>query len=71
MEGLRFIGLRKGVQEIIDLMGNKDFEAARVRLTDAMALLDEILDHSTTDEDILEAGHYSALLGQLERRLKD
>lgn len=71
MEGLRFIGLRKDVQEIIDLIGNKDYKAARVKLTEANAQLDEILDHSTTDEDILEAGHYGALLGQLERRLKD
>jgi 3-keto-L-gulonate-6-phosphate decarboxylase len=69
MDGLRFIRLKKEVQHIIDLMGGNNFEEAQLKLTEAAALLDEILDHSSVDEDVLEAGHYQALLNQLQERL--
>ncbi|AWA30309.1 hypothetical protein HYN48_09550 [Flavobacterium magnum] len=69
MDGLRFIGLRKKTQEIIDLIGHGDLAEAKRRLTEAQMLLEDLLDHSTANDDVIEAGHYQALLAQLEKRV--
>ncbi|WP_298154990.1 hypothetical protein [Flavobacterium sp.] len=69
MDGLRFIKLRIIAQEIIDHIGVKDYDYARTRLAEATDMLNDILDHSTTQEDIIEAGHYQALLEQLKRKV--
>ncbi|AWI26219.1 hypothetical protein [Flavobacterium pallidum] len=68
MDGLRFIKLKIAVQEIIDHIGIRDYDYAREKLAAATDMLDDILDHSVTDEDVLEAGHYSALLEQLRKK---
>ncbi len=71
MEDLKFSSLKKDVQEIIDLMGNKDFQDATLKLNEASEFLDELIDFSEADEDLIEISKYQVLLNQLHQKIKD
>ena len=69
METNKFTALQKDVQEIIDLIGtNQNTEAAN-KLVEASDLLDELLDLSGDDEDLIEISKYQVLLNQLQQRI--
>ncbi|MDI1255501.1 MAG: hypothetical protein PSV16_05325 [Flavobacterium sp.] len=61
--------LKKNVQEIIDLMAQKEYAAATFKLADASELLDEILDLSADDGDLIEISRYQVLLNQLQQKI--
>lgn len=61
--------LKKTVQEIIDLMANKQNKEANNKLTEASEQLDELLDLAEEDEDLLELSRYQVLLNQLFQKI--
>lgn len=69
MENLKFSSLRKEVQDIIDLIAEHDYKAANNKLIEAGDYLDELLDFSETDEDLIEISKYQVLLNQLQVKI--
>lgn len=61
--------LKRTVQEIIDLIANKQNKEANNKLTEASDLLDELLDLTEEDEDLLELSRYQVLLNQLFQKI--
>lgn len=66
---LPFENLKQNVQEIIDLIASKDFEIANTKLIFVSELLDEILDHAETDEELIEVSKYQVLINQLHQKI--
>lgn len=69
MDGLKFSSLKNDVQEIIDLMALKKFKEANEKLIDASDFLDDLLDLSEEDEDLIEISKYQVLLNQLQQKI--
>ncbi len=57
--------LKNKVQEIIDLIGDKKNQEANIKLAEASELLDELLDLSGEDEDLIILSQFQVLLNQL------
>lgn len=64
-----FEQLKTQVQEIIDLMAQKQNREANNKLTEVSEALDELLDHSDEDEDLIEISKYQVLLNQLFQKI--
>ena len=71
MNSHKFSVLKNQVQKIIDLMAQNDFVEANFKLRDAREYLDELLDFSTDDSDLIEISKYSVLLNQLEQKISN
>ena len=71
MNSHKFSDLKNQVQEIIDLMAQKDFIEANFKLRDAGEYLDELFDFSTDDKDLIEISKYKVLLNQLEQKINN
>lgn len=69
MESNKFDVLKNSVQEIIDLIANKQNKEANNKLLEVSELLDEILDFSEEDEDLIEISRYQVLLNQLHQKI--
>ena len=69
MENDKFIILKNSVQEIIDLIGNKQIKEANNKLAEVSDLLDELLDFSDEDEDLQEISHYQVVLNKLHQKI--
>lgn len=69
MENNKFSILKKGVQEIIDLIAKKQNAEANTKLLEISDLLDELLDFSEEDEDLIEISRYQVLLNQLHQKI--
>ena len=69
MENNKFSELKNGVQEIIDLIALKNYKEANNKLVDVSEELDELLDHSEDDEDLIEISKYQVLLNQLHQKI--
>jgi len=69
MENLKFSSLKKEVQDIIDLLAQKEFKQANNKLAEASDYLDELLDFSEADEDLVEISKYQVLLNQLQLKI--
>ncbi len=65
----QFDELKKEVQKVIDLIAEKQYQQAIQKLSDAGDLLDELLDHSADDEDLIEISRYQVLLNQLQQKI--
>ena len=65
MQKNQFEELKNGVQEIIDLMATKDYQSANNKLLEVSEKLNEFLDHTDEDEDLIEISKYQVLLNQL------
>ena len=70
MDNLKFNTLKNQMQGIIDLMAAKEFIEANYKLLDACESLDELLDFSKNDEDLIEISKYQVLLTQLQQQIK-
>ena len=70
MDDSKFNTLRNQVQGIIDLMVKKEFIEANYKLLDAEESLEELLDFSKEDEDLIEISKYQVLLNQLEQKIQ-
>lgn len=64
-----FDQLKIQVQEIIDLIAQKQNREANNKLTEVSEALDELLDHSEEDEDLIEISKYQVLLNQLFQKI--
>ena len=69
MRNNQFEDLKNGVQEIIDLIAAKDNTSANNKLLEISEKLDDLLDHSDEDEDLIEISKYQVLLNQLFKKL--
>jgi hypothetical protein len=69
MNDSKFTSLKNDVQEIIDLIANKQFIDANYKLLDAGEYLDELLDHSDDDANLIEISKYQVLLNQLQQKI--
>ena len=65
----KFTVLRNNVQEIIDLIAIKQNKEANNKLLEVSELLDELLDFSDADEDLVEISRYQVLLNQLHQKI--
>lgn len=64
-----FSALKKDVQEVIDLIAAKQYQKAIEKLSAAGDMLDDLLDHSDDDEDLIEISRYQVLLNQLQQKI--
>ena len=69
MDNSKFTTLKSDVQEIIDLMANKQYIDANYKLLDAGEYLNDLLDHSDDDADLIEISKYQVLLNQLQQKI--
>ena len=69
MDKSQFEELRSGVQEIIDFIAAKDNKAANNKLLEVSEKLDEFLDHTDEDEDLIEISKYQVLINQLFQKI--
>jgi len=69
MEKNKFSTLKNEVQEIIDLIASNQNKEANNKLLEVSDLLDELLDFSDDDEDLMEISHYQVLLNQLHQKI--
>ena len=65
----KFTDLKIRVQEIIDLIAVKQNKEANNKLLEVSDLLDELLDFSDEDEDLMEISRYQVLLNQLHQKI--
>ncbi|MDI6050314.1 hypothetical protein QLS31_10770 [Flavobacterium sp. XS2P24] len=65
----KFGDLKKGVQEIIDLIASRNGREANNKLVDVSEDLDELLDFAEEDEDLIEISKYQVLLNQLQQKI--
>ena len=69
MENDKFALLKNSVQEIIDLIAAKNAKEANNKLVEVSDQLDDFLDFSDEDEDLIEISKYQVLLNQLHQRI--
>ncbi|MES2239231.1 MAG: hypothetical protein V4497_03120 [Bacteroidota bacterium] len=69
MENDKYASLKAEVQEIIDLIAAKNAKDANNKLVDVSELLDDMLDTSDEDEDLVEISKYQVLLNQLYQKI--
>lgn len=69
MENNKFADLKKGIQELIDLIAAKNGKEANNKLVDISEDLDELLDFAEEDEDLIEISKYQVLLNQLQQKI--
>ena len=69
METSPFEEFKKGVQEIIDLIANKDNKLANNKLLEISEKLDDFIDHTDDDENLREISNYQVLLNQLFQKI--
>jgi hypothetical protein len=65
----KFIELNKNVQAIIDLIASKNAKEANNKLVEVSDDLDDLLDHSEEDEELIEISRYQVLLNQLQQKI--
>ena len=69
MENDKFALLKSNVQEIIDMIASNNAIEANNKLVDVSQQLDDLLDHSEDDEDLIEISRYQVLLNKLHEKI--
>lgn len=69
MENDPFTDLKNSIQQIIDLITNKQIKGASIRLSEVSMVLDELLDHAETDDMLQEISRYQVLLNHLHQKI--
>ena len=65
----KFDTLKRDVQEIIDLINKKDFQAANNKLTVTNTAIDDLHDFLKEDTDLIEISRYQVLMNQLKIKI--
>ena len=71
MKNNKFIVLKESVKEIIDLIALKNSKEANNKLVEVSELLDELLDFSEEDDDLMQISRYQVLLNQLHQKINN
>jgi len=71
MENNDFNLLQQEVQKIIDLIAAKNGKEANNKLVEISQQLDDFLDFSDDDADLIEISRYQVLLNQLHQKIND
>ena len=71
MENNDFILLQQEVQKIIDLIAAKNGKEANNKLVEISQQLDDFLDFSDDDADLIEISRYQVLLNQLHQKINE
>jgi hypothetical protein len=69
MKNNKFGDIKSRVQEIIDFVALNNYETARLKIKEVSDTLDEILDVSPDEDDVMEISRYKILLNQLLRKM--
>jgi Zn-dependent M32 family carboxypeptidase len=69
MQKDKFDTIKNNVQEIIDFIAEKNAREASNKLVEVSEELDELLDFSEDDEDLMEISRYQVLLNQLHQKI--
>ncbi|SHM99219.1 hypothetical protein [Flavobacterium xinjiangense] len=69
MQKDKFDAIKSNVQEIIDFIAEKNAREASNKLVEVSEELDELLDFSEDDEDLMEISRYQVLLNQLHQKI--
>ncbi|RTY90631.1 hypothetical protein [Flavobacterium sp. GT3R68] len=69
MQNNKFTAIKGRVQEIIDLIANKQNKEANNLLANVSGELDELLDFSEENDDLMEISRYQVLLNQLHQKI--
>ncbi|MEO8252981.1 MAG: hypothetical protein ABI554_01245 [Flavobacterium sp.] len=69
MENDKYTLLKAEVQEIIDLIAAKNAKEANTKLVDVSEKLDDLLDTTDEDEELVEISKYQVLLNQLHQKI--
>ncbi|MFE3847843.1 hypothetical protein ACFX5D_07685 [Flavobacterium sp. LB3P45] len=69
MQKDKFNIIKNKVQEIINFIAEKNSRKANNRLVEVSEELDELLDFSDDDEDLMEVSRYQVLLNQLHQKI--
>lgn len=71
MENHDFNLLQQEVQKIIDLIAAKNGKDANNKLVEISQQLDDFLDFSDDDADLIEISRYQVLLNQLHQKINE
>jgi hypothetical protein len=71
MENHDFNLLQQEVQKIIDLIAAKNGKEANNKLVEISQQLDDFLDFSDDDADLIEISRYQVLLNQLYQKINE
>ena len=71
MENHDFNLLQQEVQKIIDLIATKNGKEANNKLVEISQQLDDFLDFSDDDADLIEISRYQVLLNQLHQKINE
>ena len=71
MEHHDFNLLQQEVQKIIDLIAAKNGKEANNKLVEISQQLDDFLDFSDDDADLIEISRYQVLLNQLHQKINE
>jgi hypothetical protein len=71
MENNDFNLLQQEVQKIIDLIAAKNGKEANNKLVEISHQLDDFLDFSDDDADLIEISRYQVLLNQLHQKINE
>ena len=71
MEQKDFNLLQQEVQKIIDLIAAKNGKDANNKLVEISQQLDDFLDFSDDDADLIEISRYQVLLNQLHQKINE
>lgn len=69
MENNKYAGIKDNVQEIIDLIAVKNTIESSDKLMEVSEQLDDFIDHSDDDIDLIEISKYQVLLNQLKQKI--
>ncbi len=69
MKNNKFGDIKSRVQEIIDFVALNNYETARIKIKEVSNSLDELLDVSPDEDDVMEISRYKILLNQLLRKM--
>lgn len=67
----QFESIKNHVQDIIDLIVARENPKANIKIAEINQLLEELVDFSTNDEELIEISKFQLLLSQLKTRIQN
>jgi hypothetical protein len=67
---LKLTILHQLIQEVIDAIANKQPLLAKKKIDSVQELINDLKDHTTIDEELVELSKYQALVNMLNNKLK-